>query len=367
MTIGIGGAGSKIAAKLDKNAVLINVSEVEMNKVQGGGRRILARVTSEHGQFKGSMKSRQIGNDAYLAMSRELLEMIRGNSVFFSTGGGTGNGIVSGIMTDLSKMDNVPIAEKTFFGVVLPYAKLETNEFVINTTEFLTGPLTEAIDSGNTGNIVLFSNKRKFEEEIGEDDYNTMLVQSLREFLSIPEKNEKNKLLDGHIDQEDFSLFLSKSYFNHFTFLDYDPAKPFEEQLQANYNDLLLPPESPIEAMFLVEVPKGGDATAFYKIINYFDSIKVSPVYSVIENTDLQKIRVTVALLYSRKPMELVDDFNRISEDHVHAKVQKSVEQYVRLNTLKVNLEDEAKKVARSRGDVDEDNILETLRRLGKL
>ena len=367
MTIGIGGAGSKIAAKLDKNAVLINVSEVEMNKVQGGSRRILARVTSEHGQLKGSMKSRQIGNDAYLAMSRELLELICGNKVFCATGGGTGNGIVSGILTDLAKMDNVPVAEKTFFGIVLPYAKLETNEFVINTTEFLAGPLTDAIDSGNTGNIILFSNKRKFEEEIGEDDYNKMLVDSLNEFLSIPDKNEKSKLLDGHIDQEDFSLFLSKSYFNHFTSFDYDPKGSFEKQLEANYNSLLLPPEAPIEAMFLVEVPKGGDATAFYKIVTYFDSIKVSPVYSVIENPDLQQLKVTVALLYSRKPMELVEDFNRISEDHVHAKVQKSVEQYVKLNPLKVNLEDEAKKVARTRGDVDEDNILETLRRLGKL
>ena len=36
MTIGIGGAGSKIAAKLDSQAVLVNVSETELNKVPGG-------------------------------------------------------------------------------------------------------------------------------------------------------------------------------------------------------------------------------------------------------------------------------------------------------------------------------------------
>ena len=97
--------------------------------------------------------------------------------------------------------------------------------------------MTDAIDSGNTGNIILFSNKRKFEEEIGEDEYNKMLVDSLNEFLSIPDKNEKNKLLDGHIDQEDFSLFLSKSYFNHFTCFDYNPQEPFEEWAKREFGD----------------------------------------------------------------------------------------------------------------------------------
>ncbi len=366
MTIGIGGAGSKIAAKLDKDAVLINVSEMELNKVQGGRQRIVAPVLAEHGQFKGSRKNREIGRDAYQAMRRDIQDRIKGEKVFCSTGGGTGNGIVSGILEDLAKCGDVPVADKTFFGIVLPYAKLETSEFVSNTIEFLTGPLTDAIDSGNTGNIILFSNKVKFEEEIAEDKYNQMLVDSLKSFLSVPEKSERCKLLDGHIDQEDFTLFLSKPYFNHFTVFKYDPKRNFGEQLAANSNRLLLPPESAIEALFLLEVPKGGDPTSFYDIVKYFVSINVSPVYGVIENPEISSPMVTVSLLYSRKPAELVEDFNRISEEHVQAKVQKSLEQYVTLPRLEVSLEDEAKKAVKARSDVKED-VLATLRRLGKL
>ena len=239
MTIGIGGAGSKIAAKLDSNATLINVSETELNKVQGGSKRIVAQVRAEHGQFRGSRKNREIGHDAYLAMRREIQEIMRGEKIFCSTGGGTGNGITSGILEDIAKMQEVPISDKTFFGIVLPYAKLETSEFVNNTIEFLTGPLNDAIVSGNTGNIVLFSNKRKFEEEIAEDKYNQMIVDSLKTFLSVPEKNDRFRLLDGHIDHEDFALFISKSFFNHFTYFEYDPSKDFGKQLDDNLNDLV--------------------------------------------------------------------------------------------------------------------------------
>ena len=366
MTIGIGGAGSKIAARLDSNATLINVSETELNKVQGGSRRIVAQVRAEHGQFRGSRKNREIGHDAYLAMKREIQEMMKGEKIFSSTGGGTGNGITSGILEDLAKMQDVPLQDKTFFGIVLPYAKLETSEFVSNTIEFLTGPLNDAIVSGNTGNIVLFSNKRKFEEEIAEDKYNQMLVDSLKTFLSIPEKNERLRLLDGHIDYEDFALYVSKSYFNHFTYFEYEPTKDFGKQLDENLNGLLLPPESPIEALFLLEVPKNGNPTMFYEILKYFVSLKVSPVYSVVENPELKKPAVTVSLLYSRQPAELVEDFNRISEEHVQAKVKKTIEQNVTLPKLEVNLEAEAKKVAKGRDDVNDD-VLATLRRLGKL
>ena len=366
MTIGIGGAGSKIAAKLDSNATLINVSETELNKVQGGSKRIVAQVRSEHGQFRGSRKNREIGHDAYLAMRREIQEIMRGEKIFCSTGGGTGNGITSGILEDIAKMQDVPISDKTFFGIILPYAKLETSEFVNNTIEFLTGPLNDAIVSGNTGNIVLFSNKRKFEEAIAEDAYNQMLVDSLKVFLSVPDKNDRFKLLDGHIDHEDFALFISKSYFNHFTYFEYDPSIDFGKQLDDNLNNLLLPPESPIEALFLLEVPKNGNPTEFYEILKYFVSLKVSPVYSVVENPELKKPAVTVSLLYSRQPAELVEDFNRISEEHVQAKVKKTIEQNVTLPKLEVNLEAEAKKAAKGRGDVN-DEVLATLKRLGKL
>ena len=365
MTIGIGGAGSKIAAKLDSQAILVNVSETELNKVPGGPRRILASVHATRGQFRGSRKNPQIGLDAYQSVRRELLELARGNMVFCSSGGGTGNGITTGLLQDLSQATDIDTANKTFFGIILPYAKLESNEFVNNTIEFLTGPLAEAIDSGNTGNIVLFSNKKKFEEKLSEDSYNQQLVESLKLFLSIPDKNDVYRLLDGHIDHEDFALFISKPYFNHFTFLEYDPAIPFGKQLEANSNPLLLEPEAAIEALFLLEVPRGGDPSMFYDILEYFSEKNVSPIYSVVENPDRQKPFVTVALLYSRKPAELVDDFNRITEQHVQAKVKKSLDQNVVLHKLDVNMEQEARRAVKQRGDTED--VLATLRRLGKL
>ncbi|MBQ6473004.1 MAG: hypothetical protein IJJ33_13550 [Victivallales bacterium] len=368
MAIGIGGAGSKLAAKLDSKAILVNVSETELNKVPGGAERILATVRAEHGQFRGSRKNPEIGKDAYLSNRRELRDKIKGQMIFCSSGGGTGNGITSGILKDISELNNVEIAEKTFFAFVLPYARLESSEFVDNTIAFLTGPVSAAIDSGNTGNMVLFSNRRKFEEKISEDAYNTMLIESLKTFLAIPDKNDLYKLLDGHIDHEDFTLFLSKPYFNHFTYFDYDEGKPFGEQLANAANPFLLPPEAAIEAMFLVEVPKGGDPTMFYPILEYFNSIHVSPVYSVVENPDLVKPFVTVAVLYSRKPEELVEDFKHTSEEHIQAKVKKTIEQSNVLQPLRVNLEDETKRAYQQQGgNAAEEDILATLRRLGKL
>lgn len=365
MTIGIGGAGSKLAAKLDNDAVLLNVSETELNKVEGGGRRILASLHTGKGQFKGSRKDRKIGYDAYLSVRRELEGMIKGNMVFSSTGGGTGNGITTGILEDIARRDQVPLEEKTFFGLLLPYARLESSEFITNTSEFMAGPLAKAIDTGNTGNIVLFSNQVKFEKKISEERFNTMLVDSLKIFLSIPDKNDGLKLLDGHIDHEDFELFRSKPYFNHFTYFDFEPGVPFEKQVSAHHNPLLLAPEAPIEALFLLEIPSGGDPTIFYEIVEYFTSRNVSPVYSVVENPAVKSPFVTVSLLYSRKPAELVSDFNKVAEQHAQAKVQKSLDQYVALEKLEVNLEKEAKQAARRRGD--EEDVLAILKRLGKL
>lgn len=366
MTIGIGGAGCKLAVELDREAVLVNVSEVELNKVDGGSRRVLASVRAEHGQFRGSRKNPEIGHDAYRSVKRELQANIRGNKVFSSTGGGTGNGITSGILNDLAKAESVPMQEKTFFGIVLPYAGLESSEFVDNTIDFLTGPLTEAIDSGNTGNIVLFSNKVKFEKEIAEDKYNKMLIDSLKVFLAIPEKNEQCKLRDGHIDHEDFALYLSKPYFNYFTSFEYEAGKDFEVQLRDNFNTLLLEPDNAIEAMFLLEIPQGGDPTIFYNVLKYFNGKDVTPVYSVIENPNIERPFITVSMLYSRKPNELLEDFNRISEHHAQIKVKKSLDQYVPMQKLAVNLEDEARKAVSKRTDVQED-VLATLRRIGKL
>ncbi len=368
MTIGVGGAGCKIAVKLDPEAVLVNVSGTELAKVDGGGMRIEASLRGERGQFQGARKDPRIGHDAYLSVRRQLSELIRGAKVFSSTGGGTGTGIVTGIMEELAEQDEIATEDKTFFGLVLPYAELESSEFVRNSSEFMAGALAKAIDSGNTGNIVLFSNKKKFEDKIAEDEYNTMLVDSLNVLLSIPQKNAELKLLEGHIDPEDFTLFLAKPYFNHFCYFDYDPDKSFDKQLAANRNELLLESDGeiePIEAMFLLEVPAGGDSTIFYDIVQSFSDKGVSPIYSVVENPELDSPFITVSLLYSRKPKETVSDFNRVTEQHANTKVKKSLDQYVELDHLHVNLEKQARAAAKTRGD--EEEVLAVLKRIGKL
>ena len=365
MTIGIGGAGSKVAVKLDKAATVVNVSQTELNKIEDAGQRILATVHSMHGQFRGSRKNPEIGHDAYLSVRRELLEDIRGNLVFSSTGGGTGNGISTGLLYDLAEAENIGPSDKTSFALILPYAALEPAEFVRNTIDFLAGPLSAAIDSGNTGNIMLFTNRLKFESRLPEDGFNGMMVNSLEVFLAIPGKNDTLALLDGHIDHEDFALYTSRPYFNHFTYFDYDPEAPFEDQLTANSNPLLLAPEAPIEARFLLEVPDKGDPTIFYDILQFFADHNVAPVYSVVENPDLERPFVTVSLLYSRKPAELLDDFSRISEKHAQAKLTKSLEQHVALPKLEVNMAAEAQREAKKQGTGDD--VLSVLKRLGKL
>jgi len=365
MTIGIGGAGGKLALKLDPSATIVNVSENEMAKLPAE-RRILAVVHAAQGQLRGSRKNPQIGRQAFQSIREELLSLCRGNLVFSSTGGGTGNGISSRVLEEIAKLEDVALADRTMFAFVLPYAKLEAAEYVVNTTQFLQGPVSEAIDSGTTGNVVFFSNRVKFEQKLGEDEYNSMLLSTLKNFLAVPRKNDELKLLDGHIDYEDFALFRGKPYFNHFTAFEYDRRSNFEHQLEKNLNPLLLPPENPIEALFLLEVPEDGDPREFYDILEYFAELKVTPVYSVVQNPKRKKMFVTVALLYLRKPTELVEDFNRISEEHTKAKVRKSLEQYVQLPKLEVNLESEVKRAGRQQGSSESD-ILVILRRLGKL
>ena len=365
MTMGIGGAGSKLAILYDGEATIVNVSEAELSKLPAKN-RILAVVHSATGQLRGSRKNPQIGREAFLSIKREMLAQICGNLVFSSTGGGTGNGITASLLDDLAHRETVPAGEKTAFVLLLPYAKLEPAEFIDNTIGFLRGPLSQAIDSGNTGNIFLFTNRLKFESKLSEQDYNAALIESLKVFMAIPRKGESFRLLDGHVDYEDFDLYLSKPYFNHFTYFHYDPEVDFQKQLEANLNPYLLPPEKPIEALFLLEVPAGGDPTLFYDILSHFAKDNVTPVYSVVENPELDKPFVTVSLLYSRKPAELVDDFNRVSHAHTQAKVRKSLEQHVPLPVLRVSLESEAKRQGKQQG-ADEAEILTVLRRLGKL
>lgn len=120
MTIGIGGAGGKLAIKLDPNATVVNVSETELEKC-GAENRILAVVHAARGQMKGSRKDPGIGHDAFQSIKEELLHLTRGNTVFSSTGGGTGNGITSGILEELCNPESIHPTEKTNFGLILPY------------------------------------------------------------------------------------------------------------------------------------------------------------------------------------------------------------------------------------------------------
>jgi len=366
MALGIGGAGSKLAYKLDPNATIVNVSQTELSKLPCE-KRVLAVVHSNTGQLRGSRKNPQIGRDAFQSVKRELLHLIPGNEVISSTGGGTGNGITASILDELSSHDDVDTNDKTNFMLILPYASLESTEFVDNTTTFLQEPLSRAIDSGNTGNIFLFSNQVKFESRMTEGDYNQMLVDSLNVFRSVPEKGNTLTLLDGHIDYEDFSLFTSRPYFNHFTFFNYNSEESFESQLKDNLNPYLLAPSTPIEALFLLELPSGQDPRCFYEILDYFADCDVTPTYGVLENPKLEKPFITVSVLYSRKPTELVEDFNRISHEHTQAKLRKSLEQHVSLPKLEVNLEKEAKQAAVKSGSQDDDDILNVLKRLGKI
>ena len=365
MTIGIGGAGSKLAMKLDSGATLVNVSQGEMDKLLPE-KKILAVNHAAQGQLRGSRKDPSIGLSAFQSIRAELLPLIRGNIVFSSTGGGTGTGISTGLLQAVAEGNAPELADRTTFVFVLPHAEMEAGEYVKNTTEFLQGALSEAVDSGNSGNIILMSNRVKFESRLPEDEFNDMLIDSLKTFLAIPGKNDELKLLDGHIDWEDFNLFKSKPYFNHFTAFDFNPDVEFEKQLDKHLNPLLLAAENPIEAMFLLEVPEGGDPRSFYDILDYFQKMEATPVYSVVENPAIKKPFVTVSMLYSRKPAELVEDFNRITVAHAKTKVRKTLDQYVTLQKLHVNMESEVKKVAKQKGSPDGD-ILTVLRRIGKL
>jgi hypothetical protein len=370
--IGIGGAGGKIAAKMDSdNAILVNVSQTELDKVIGGGERIVAPIQSIQGQFKGSRKEPQIGLEAYRTIRRRLLENIRGSIVFSSTGGGTGNGITKGIMEDIVELDEnaegghgLPIQDKTVFCLLLPDDS-ETKEYVENSISFLSESVANVIDKGCTGNIMLFSNKRKFAEKIGEDAYNQMIVDSLNVFMAIPQKNENLKLLELHIDQEDFSSYIAKPYFNHFCYFDYDRTKDLGLQIKANSNSLLLPPEEAIEVMFLLEVPSGQDHTMFYDILQYYNKLKSPPVYSVVENPSLQRPFLTLSMLYSRKPIEVVEEFNQKNVDNMEMIIQRSLKQHVVLQKVAVDMNSEAKRAGEEIGINAE--ILSNLKRIGKI
>ena len=140
-TIGIGGAGSKIAVKLDSQCAAINISEIELSKIPTSGAKIQASLHDGSGVFQGARMDPAIGLEAYGSVSRQLTNLIRGAMVISATGGGTGNGITAGILRDLTgRQEQIPVEEKTIFALVLPYGKMEPDEFVSNTSAFLNGP-----------------------------------------------------------------------------------------------------------------------------------------------------------------------------------------------------------------------------------
>jgi len=366
MSIGIGGAGSKLASLMNpEKATIVNVSQSELDKTVAHN-KILAVAHSSRGKFQGAGKNPEVGKTAFISISEEIYELIKGDVVFTSTGGGTGNGVASVLLNKIADEPSISLNNKTMFAFVLPYVGLESAEFVENTVDFLLGPVSKAIDSGNTGNIMLFSNKLKFEGRIAEHDYNVMLATGLKNFLSIPRKGDEFALLDGHVDHEDFRVYLSKPYFNHFCQFEYTTERSFAELLKANYNQTLLPPEQPIEAMFLLEVPTPEMTSCFYNILDYFAVDHVKPAYGVVLNPQLKKPLLTLSLLYSRKPKELVDDFCHMVEDMTQKRIKKTINQFVKLEEQhRVNVEETVRKIERE--DESSNSVLEVLGRLKKL
>lgn len=366
MSIGIGGAGSKIASLLNKDeATIVNVSASELEKTEAKN-KILAVAHSPRGQFKGAGKNPDVGKTAFISINEEIFSIIKGDMVFSSTGGGTGNGITSVLLDRIAEQDVVPQADKTMFSFILPYLNRESAEYVENTIDFLLGPVSRSIDSGNTGNIILFSNKLKFEGRISEHDYNTMIVSSLKNFNAIPDKGDEFELLDGHIDHEDFDVYTSKPYFNHFCQFEYTPDRPFAELLNENLNPLLLPPEQAIEAMFLLEVPNKDQTPFFYNILDFFADDDVKPHYGVVHNPNIQNPIITMSVLYSRKPKELVDDFKQMADLMTRKKLKKSITQFVKLEERNLDIDNEVRKIE----EADEQNgnsVLDVLARLKKL
>lgn len=367
MNIGIGGAGSKLASiSSDAECAIVNVSELELSKVEAK-QKILAVTHSARGQLRGSGKDPKIGKEAFISVAEKLKELIKGNILFTSTGGGTGNGISTEILYHLSKLEEALKSEdKTMLCLILPYLNRESYEYVENTIEFLGGPVSSAIDSGNTGNIVLFSNKLKFEGRIPEYNFNKMIADSLNSFLAIPVKGEMYKLLDGHIDFEDFDLYKSKPYFNHFTQFTWNVDQPFEDQLKANLNPLILAPERTIEAMFLIELPTADKISKFYDILDYFSTDNVTPMYGIVHNPELKEPQITVSLLYSRKPRELVEDFKKVSDQYTRNRIKKSLDQHVVLQSHKLDKMNEARRMVEENGS-NAGDVLGFLKRVGKL
>jgi len=136
--------------------------------------------------------------------------------------------------------------------------------------------------------------------------------------------------------------------------------------MEENFNELLLRPDVPIESLFLLEVPENYDHRVFYNILDHFEAQKVTPIYSVVRNPKISEPKITVSLLYSRKPADLVDDYNRVAEETTREKIKKSIDQNTNMERVAVNLETKAEEVAREEG-TEPSEIRNILKRLGKI
>ncbi len=365
MSVGIGGAGSKLSAQLSADNVIVNVSEAELNKVPAA-EKLLAVLHSERGQRRGCRKNPSLGRESFASIRTRIMDLVRGNLVFASAGGGTGNGICSMILSEIAAQPAIAEEERTRFALLMPSPEHEPAEYVRNSIEFLTGPLSAAMDSGNAGNIFLLSNREKFRRRMPEHDFNEAVVASLRNFLEIPRRGEELELLEGHIDYEDFDLYLAKPYFNHFTAFEFDANEPFAAALQRAANPYLLPADTAIEALFFLELPPDADRGLFYPILDALAGQRLAPVYSVAINPRRSRPFISVSQLYGRKPDLLVKDLQAAALGHQQERIRKSLEQQVVLTTPDVDLEEEARIEAKKAGK-SEDDILSVLRRLGKL
>ena len=329
MFIGMGGAGGKLATKLSANADIINVSQDELNKIKTNGEKILAFYASENGQLAGSRKNPNIGYHAYQGISKSLTKKAQGNFIVSSSGGGSGSGLCKGLLEAISQDDaNSHEDNKSIYIFILPYAGGEALEYVENSRNFIEHSLVPAIRKGNTGNVFLFSNDFKYKKGIVEDKYNEKIVSSFRQFYSIPEKSSQYESIEGHIDKEDFRHYLTKSFYNHFTYFYYNSQEDFESQLMKSFNPLMTIPsaESWTEVLFLLEIPESEDEAIYYKILNYFEKINLSPIFSVVKNPKLtERSLLTISFLHLHHPHKEFDNFHNHSKKKMEEKVKRAL------------------------------------------
>ena len=328
MYIGFGGAGSKLAVNLSEDSIIVNVSQEELDKVVSKN-KILAFTSSKKGQLGGSRKNPHIGREAFESISQNLLEIIPGKTIISSSGGGSGSGLTSKVLSILTELGTPKKDEdKSSFVIILPDSEYEAYEYVDNSKVFLEEYLFPAVSSGNTGNIFLLSNEYKFEKKLGEKSYNEMIVKSFKNFYAIPSKSSKLETIEGHIDYEDFNQFCSKSFYNYFTSFSFSFDSDFEKELKKNINPLMVyPQEKWVEVLFLLEIPKGVQETFYYEILDYFNKIRISPVYSIVSNPSLKKPLITLSLLHLNNPVKEHAKLEESSKKKIKEKVENSMGQ----------------------------------------